>query len=619
MPQPIDFGTLLPGDQEDRDFSIPPGDRGAASVSGAGFSLEGFTNGDATATVKFTAGSVAKGDKTGTLTYGPENKTVALEAKVDHELSVPARAYLGTLLLGASNPKVIPVTNRTDANATITITSDYTVTPTTVPASAGPMNVTVTFTPTAVGDRIGSLKATVGQLEAETTLTGVGTEESDNEEVGELGVTSVETSDGGGGTNTTYKVHVPSQTTAMHLGAAVSPFPSLDGFGLRTEGKGLLQANSHIGINSTTGDVRVQAQSDDGTVLTVSGGNSIFAAKGSAYLVGDGGVLVTTALNVETSVGTNGIPNPADMTTGSNVAAGVFAALDGLVALASAARAIKTTSWSEWGTTNKRGRAAIGAGAVSAGAALFATFLAGNSVGGAAGGDPWVPVPGVTVYGHAGVLLGTPGFGGFYSAAGLVLASVFPIMMGMDSEILGLRSAGVTGNDVGIDGWVDVEVKAGKKFVTTAGKSVELTANDGAGTLNKLFLNVDDRGGFAVGDFAITLTSDGVMVGNRSATGAVDTTKPHAKIDASEINLLSKDGGSLATITDGTLTFEHAPDGTGMFIKNNLVSLYDKGSGGKNWVKVANTLVEVQGGSASNKVQASSSGIVVKGAVIKLG
>ena len=126
-------------------------------------------------------------------------------------------------------------------------------------------------------------------------------------------------------------------------------------------------------------------------------------------------------------------------------------------------------------------------------------------------------------------------------------------------------------------------------------------------------------GQLLVGDFAILLTSDGVMVGSKSPTGALDTTKPHAKIDASEINLMSKDGGSLATITDGTLTFEHAPDGTGMFIKNNLASIYDKGSGGKHWVKVQNNMVSVQGGSATNKLQVASSGLTFKGSTIKLG
>lgn len=54
-------------------------------------------------------------------------------------------------------------------------------------------------------------------------------------------------------------------------------------------------------------------------------------------------------------------------------------------------------------------------------------------------------LPTTSVYGHAGVLLGTPGFGSFYALAGLVLASSFPVVLGFDTEIVGLRSAGMMG------------------------------------------------------------------------------------------------------------------------------------------------------------------------------
>lgn len=613
----IDFGNVTAGSTSTQTASMSAQEYSTAAIQGdGGFVLGLYDSINGVANVSFTAEFVPAGAKTATLTYGPDDAStsVPLQATVVHELTFDQSSYAaGDVAVSASAPVTVLVTNHTDHTARLTATGDFFVDPSEVSTGVGATAVTVTFSPSATGNRTGTLTAQRNSTIATASLSGVGTTPTTDDLES---VTYTESASGGGGTDTktTYKVHVPSWQTRMHLGAAVDPFPNLDGFGLRTLGKGLLQASGNIGINSSNGDIRLQAQSDSGSVVSVSGGNSIFAAKQSAYLVGDGGVLVTTALNVSTTVGNDGIPNVESLTAGSNAAAVVFAAFDGFVALASAVRVIKTTKWTEWKTTNKKGKVGIGAAAVSAGAALTATFLAGNSVGGGLGGTPIVPVPGVTIYGHAGVLLGTPGFGGFYAAAGLVLSSVFPIMIGMDAEILGLRSAGVTGLQVAIDGWNDVEIKAGKHIEATSGKKIDLRVNTGTGVENWFNLN-DKNASILVGKYVMTFASGGVMVGSASKTGAVDTKKPYVEITDSQIYAAAKKDGSHLTILDDQIDVRHKKNGCGLQVTDTNVSV--QSPNGKYEIMVQNDLINLQAGSSSNKVQLSSTGIVAKGSLIK--
>jgi hypothetical protein len=50
----------------------------------------------------------------------------------------------------------------------------------------------------------------------------------------------------------------------------------------------------------------------------------------------------------------------------------------------------------------------------------------------------------VTIYGHAGMLLGTPGFASIYGGAGLVIGSTFPSMLGYDVNVLAAHDLALT-------------------------------------------------------------------------------------------------------------------------------------------------------------------------------
>src|SRR4029079_18663174 len=94
---------------------------------------------------------------------------------------------------------------------------------------------------------------------------------------------------------TTFKVHVPYFATKLNLGAGAAPFADgMHGFGLRTDGRGLVEAAGTITVNSTGGDLRFQ--SETGNIATLSEKNTLIGASGSVFVMGDTGVLITSAV-----------------------------------------------------------------------------------------------------------------------------------------------------------------------------------------------------------------------------------------------------------------------------------------------------------------------------------
>lgn len=606
----IDFGTVGVGEAVRR--SVPGFPLfGSGTTSDPRFSIVGPFNPQ----VVFTATAAdAEGPVTATLTAG--SQTWTLTATIAYSLTVDASHGYGTLAPSSSAYGTITVTNRTPIDATLAVTGDgFTLAgASSVPAGTGPLAVSVVFTHATPSSYSGSLVATAGSKTATCALDAVvamvapiaSVEVSGTDTDGDGTVSASET-------KTTYKVHVPSSETRMHLGAAVAPFPNLDGFGIGTAGKGLLRATGNIGINSSSGHVLLQAQADDKSILTVSGGNSVFAAKGSAYLVGDGGVLVTTALNASTKVGSDGLPNPDDMTAGSNKAALIFAAFDGFVAAASAGRALYTTPWKEY--KSAKGKAQIGVGLVSAGSALFATFLAGNSVGGGAGGTPLIPVPGVTVYGHAGVLVGTPGFGGFYAAAGLVLSSVFPVMIGMDAEILGLRSTAITGLNATVTGWKAATVESGGKVEVTAKDEIAIEVKPSGSATSSMTLE-DEKLTIIVGKYAVTINaSTGIEIGF-DKTGAVDADKGRVWIDDAGAYVNGPKNNSWVKLEDGKSSL----NGGSSTAKSGQVQLKDDLA--KMWAGQQSIAIDGKGAITLEATEIKTNGkasIAMKAGTIKIG
>ena len=241
--------------------------------------------------------------------------------------------------------------------------------------------------------------------------------------------------------------------------------------------------------------------------------------------------MITTAVDVDPKIGdgtssspNDGIPHADSMTSGSTAAAIVFGSLDAIIAGASFVRVLKTPSG--------RARASPSRSARS-------RWAPPSSARAPRSPPPcWhrlhlrqhrrvqPKVPGVTVYGHAGVLIGTPGFGGFYAAAGLVLGSIFPIMLGMDAEILGMRTAGVTGNDISLTAWRDAELTAGRHTKMASGTNTFIKAGTklqlavdavqlpGHEKDNRITLQENDLT-IVVGDYAVTISASGVMIGSQ--------------------------------------------------------------------------------------------------------
>jgi hypothetical protein len=592
----VDFGTLEPGDHASETITITLAG-GAAPVPLAlsgdpEFSLpagvSSVSPGTTDVAVTFTT-PIAEpaGVKEATLTAG--DQSWSLTATVAHELIVSGSGAFGDVELGKSGTKILQVTNRTDHDAVISVgASEFTASPATVPPGTGAMNVTVTFAPTATGSYAADLTAAAGSFTSSAALSGLcvlavdegGTVMVDTDYDGELDTAL---------TKTTFKVQVPFLDTKLHLGAAATPF-TLHGFGLRTDGKGLIDAKGTISVNSRLGDVRLQSES--ASVVTLSKQNTLVAASGSVYVMGDGGVLISSAVDevVDTQKDADGQPSPGAITSASNAAAGCFAALDAFIAGASVVRTIKKKVWKGFSDAEILGKVAAGAGVVAGAAAATGTVLSTLSVGSAAGAS--LSVPGVTLYGHAGILMGTPGFGGFYSASGMVLASLFPIMIGAEAEILGFRGATITGAETKLMGWKKVGIKGLKSVGLKSKKRITSTVSgDGVRTDSKLELTNEQitmetkkRARVNVGRFVIIVDEDAgeVTIGQSSPAdpSTMQTTRPFVRVAEDKIVIASKeDGPTVGVCSDFVGLFEKGWDtstGGAVTLSNGGVQLFAK-------------------------------------------
>ncbi len=582
-----DFGSHRPGEYADREITLKAAGatRFVEAIEGEGFTIESsspvFEPHDdtvrrvgSTFRVRFTATSDSPvGPATGTLRLN--DVSTSLQAAVYHFLEVTTPPLL-VGAVGSALSGIVQVDNRTSQDATIALRGavGFALSAGSVPPSTGPVNLTITFTPAAAELYTDSIVASAASQHATADVAARGIVPGTTTTYGGAAdqleaAWHDEDMDGAvdeGEVRTTYKVHVPSAVTRMHLGAAVDPFPNLDGFGLRTSGKGLLHASGNIGVRSVEGDVRVQA--DAANVVTVSGGNTIIAAKGGSYLIGDGGVLVSTALDVDPQTGDDGIPEPGNMTAASNAASGVFAALDGMIAAASFIRVAKSRPWRGWKDFTPRAKVGVGMAAVSGGAAFTCAMLGGFSVANASGAS--YSVPGVTVYGHAGVLIGTPGFGSFYAAAGMVLGSIFPLLLGVDTEVLGMRSVALTGLDATITGWKGVSIEGAEGVKAASGKTINIAVRPEKTDTSavamedgKIAVTADESLSIQIGKYLVTVDqSSGIQIGWDS-NGEVDAQKSRIWLDET--------------------------------------SAYVNGPGGKSWVQVEDTMAMINGGSSKAK------------------
>ncbi|MGE3675422.1 MAG: hypothetical protein AB7K71_37480, partial [Polyangiaceae bacterium] len=235
---------------------------------------------------------------------------------------------------------------------------------------------------------------------------------------------------------TRFSVFVPRHDSHFNMGTPDNREGGVkvEGIGLKTDRDILLAATgdtSRVGVVATS-DVIVQSTTRD--VFTLGKERNIMASSGSSFVLGDGGVLIATLTEGSLAepdaqglpsprLDSDGKPSTIKAATGVGMFLGI---LDATVALGLAN--VNRLRFKQQRSPSPLIGAAMGVAA----AGVAALGVAGQ-------------VPGVTIYGHAGLLMGTFGFGSFYAAGGMVLSSALPLLLGVDTEIVGLDSLSLWG------------------------------------------------------------------------------------------------------------------------------------------------------------------------------
>lgn len=647
----ISFGSIAKGDSATAQLEVRNGGGAAIAVStaAAGVSVSPATvpPGEA-AVVTVTWAPTATGALSGSVTVEGAAGAVSLSGTATDRLSFsPTSLDLGSVAVGSSGVASVMVENLSGSAATLALSgtgaAGYSIVPSSVGAGMSAL-VQVTFSPTAVQSYPASLTED-GEASPAATLTGAGVL-SEAPSVIDTAVQDDDTSDTSAGTVKRFTLDVPDSDGAanyaiLNLGVEYAAGSiDVDGFGLFSKGKGFITTEGKLALQSVT-DVYLQSLSGD--FVAVTSGDSTIAAGGNATLLADGGVTISTAVDDPTTqenadpkvARTWPDPDNASLKEGAGDAlTRVCAGFDAIIAASTAFDAFcAMVEKTDDGVPSAGNRAWSGvtAAVATAGAVASGLAVAGSGL-----------APGVTIYGHGGVFIASPFISGFYSVGGIVIGSMFPLVLGIDAELRGLHAATITGGASATvqAGEVNIQGKKASKLgsrgakigglqrgdgvVNVVGHEVHVSAHKTVATKEVHSIDLDDQAVcIAVGKFRVVVKPDGVSVGQASAVKKADastdleTTKPHALITDTEIKLLSKDGGTVATLTDGSILLEESPDGTGLFIEKGLANLSDLGS--KHWVKVQDDMVSIQGGTASNKLQVMKSGLTFKGQTIKLG
>lgn len=524
----------------------------------------------------------------------------------------------GSVLVGQNETKAFTVANHGAAAVTLSLEkqvdsddiSAYTLDPSSVPPTGVPVAVSLKFEPSAAQYYSANVSAGTGDLKVSLAATGKGSQDTVED-----GVIQQTFSDDAAtqqpSAATRFSVFVPEHSSRFNMGkpspadAGANPI-KINGVGLTTTQKVLIYANgdketSQVGVVAE-GDVYIQSNKSD--ILSLSDGNNVMAAGGCAYTLGDGGVLIATTVDGPTSSGDDDFPN-ADLSGDSSplqaasAAAAFFSAADAFIALCGAVRAGRYLFLDKKSGLSKV--AAIAAGLTGVAATLVS----------AVGATP-AAAPAVTIYGHAGVLVGTPGFGGFHCALGLALTSAYPIMGGLDCEIFGLHGVKVTGRETSLQSLVETTVKShGKVSISADGKSPPAVpgAQAIAGTLDgDISLEAAGEIDLFAGDkYHLTMDNIGVDLYADSSPA----TKGRIAVTEKEVNL--KVDKCYVKITKTGITVTDGKKGK-VVISNGQITMT---GAGKESVSMKSGKIELKSGSSS--VQAGSSGTSLKGSKVMLG
>jgi hypothetical protein len=552
--------------------------------------------------------------------------TCTLAGRGTNPLSIATISQsFGDVLAGASTQRTITVTNAGGADATLSTSGGSFSTPgaySTVSSGGLSLGVPVAFAPQAVGSQSATLTVTLGSHSVTCALTGTcvalappvtaGTAPLSSS-VGNSGsslsgttatanaAARVEASVGSADANRAFRLEVPHPQTTFNLGYRRGDWIKIDGFGLDTVGDGYLNACGQIGIQAAQ-DVLVQ--STGGNIHSMSTGDNVVNAKGGAYVFGASGVFLATlgddpvAVNAESLMPEGrGIELAKSQ---ANIATALFNGMDIAVGVGSTGLALAdmaaTGGWTKLGAWP---------GILSA----FAGFSVSTSGAlGALGVQNTIPAPGVTVYGHAGVLLGTPGFGGFYAGAGMVLASAYPMLFGVDPTVLGMKGATVRGlREATLQGKLKASVQSETLVAIdtgVAGSITHKTANFSSEASLKTSLET--------GASKLEMTPTKI---DCQTAGQV-TIKVGAQTVVVKLDSVSlKNAVCEVTVSQqGSITMKHT-SGTAVTVDASTVLAKDP-TGAQ--LKLANGMAELKN-AAGSKLQLGVAGATVNGKIIKLG
>lgn len=468
----------------------------SAQITGAGAAAFAVTASQGSADVTFHPTAVGSFAATLALTdSGTGTSTeIALSgtARANALTFTPAALHFGDVFVAAPMSLSVVVSNPGPLAATLAIAAGpFRVQTVAIPV--GSTSTIVFFTPPATGSFSATVTASWSMPEGESQATLPALPSS--LPLDGTGILAIQTEPEPGASSTRRRllIDVPDPKAQLTLGARVLDTSTadaeniVDGFGLGTELHGFLNAHgtsSNLWMRAMKGFVVEARSSTAGNtgegIWMMSQGDLVTACKGTASIVGGGGVVIAANNGGSTEKDGNDSSggNPVDKGTSVNdpptvnsasdrqgraaSAAATFGAIDAIIAFSFGARGLYNVikgMIEDSKLPTKSFAATLGAVGSAGG---FAGFGAG--VAGLKGA-----VAGVTVYGEAGVVIGSGGFTGIHSISSLVLSSIFPLMFGVDAEIFAVDAVTITGmrhatlashKDVTVQSDGDVSIKA---------------------------------------------------------------------------------------------------------------------------------------------------------------
>ncbi len=567
--------TLSFGAGSSTDFTIPPTSvpAGATVAVSVSYRPTSAAGGSATlnASSEGAATPIASASLTGTAT---------------NPLTLAGNDF-GTTTPGASVLGLVMVQNASDTGATLTgVVAPFVLSSAYTDVAAGAViAVPVTFEPSAVGQWSATMTATVGAWSVTASL--VGACATVASEVDSTAPPASAPPSSGGTTYQSYYIGVPSPASSLNLGYRRASTLKVDGLGVDTIGNAYVRVSEDIGVlaNGATSTISMQSTTDTNLV---AGGDFFVGATGATWLVGAAGISIATFDNSATTDSTTFMPTDDGIASAKakiNIASATFISLDVLVGAAglavathgevTSAKMFGEAAYGGWVTKTSKLMSVVGvAGAVALDIAAALSATIGTKA-----------APGVTIYGESGILAGTPGYASYYAGAGLVMGSMYPTVVGMDTAVMAMkdlscvavREAAFSGASTTVHGTDEVKVesvesvKLRTKKATEEGTmevtptSIELSSSKGAietslkmtsttlgvETTDSITLDAGKTGSIVLeaGGWKLTISNAGIEITQPrvSAGPALTISKTAATLQASPTSSLK------VTATDATL------------------------------------------------------------------